>query len=173
MMDKNIAKFTLCRSLIELLGEEEAIADLYRLYHRHPEMFDSENELKAIIEQVVNEPDLITKNPKPKNDKDFMAYKQLNARKIADVGIRNDNGKNVIFHANKKNIDKFSEDIRKQMSVEASSANAAPTRLDHYADKSNDLSRCNKALSTPDGDIIQQNNLECQESNQTTHKRSK
>ena len=173
MMDKNIAKFTLCKSLIELLGEEEAIADLYRLYHRHPEMFDSENELKAIIEQVVNEPDLITKNPKPKNDKDFMAYKQLNERKIADVEIRNDNGKNVIFHANKKNIDKFSEDIRRQMSVEASSANAAPTRLDHYADKSNDLSRCNKALSTPDGDIIQQNNLECQESNQTTHKRRK
>ena len=34
------------------------------------------------------------------------------------------------------------------MLVEASSAKAAPTRLDHYADKPNDLSRCDKALST-------------------------
>ena len=36
----------------------------------------------------------------------------------------------------------------KQMLVEASSAKAAPTRLNHYADKPNDLSRCDKALST-------------------------
>ena len=37
-------------------------------------------------------------------DKDFMAYKQLNDEKMGDVGIRNDKGTNVIFHANKKKI---------------------------------------------------------------------
>ena len=73
-----------------------------------------------------------------------MAYKKLNDKKMGDVGIHNDGGTNIIFHANKTTM----SNKDKQMLVEASSAKAAPTRLDHYADKPNDLSRCDKALST-------------------------
>lgn len=81
MSKKELARFNLCKSLIELVGVEQATADLYKLYNRHPEMFDNENDLKITIEQVLNKPDLIMENPKPKNDKDFMVYKQLNEKK--------------------------------------------------------------------------------------------
>ena len=74
--DKQLAKFNLCKSLVELLGVEQATADLYKLYHRHPEMFKNEDDLKTTIEQVLNKPDLITKNPRPQSVRDFMAYKQ-------------------------------------------------------------------------------------------------
>ena len=43
---------------------------------------------------------------------------------------------------------------KKQMLVEASSVKTAPTRSDHYANKSNDLSRDIKILSTPAFAII-------------------
>ena len=152
--EKQLAKYNLCKSLVELLGAEQATADLYRLYHRHPEMFKSEYDLKVTIEQVVNKPDLIVKNPKPQSDRDFMAYKQISDKKIADVGIRNDNGANTIFHANKKNANKVSKDIRGQMLVETPSAKAAPTRLDHCANELNSSSRCNNALSATANGII-------------------
>ena len=160
--DKQLAKFNLCKSLVELLGAEQATADLYKLYHRHPEMFKNEYDLKATIEQVVNKPDLITKNPKPQSDRDFMAYKQISDKKIADVGIRNDNGANTIFHANKKNTEKVSKDIRGQMLVETPSAKAAPTRLNHCANELNNSSRCNNALSAPVSDIIPQDSNQSQ-----------
>lgn len=132
-------------------GDKEAIADVKRLYNRHPEMFDNLQDVLNTINEVIKNPEYIEPNPKAKNNKDFMAYKQLDDRKMGDVGIRNDEGTNVIFHANKKNIDKVKE---KQVLVEASSASAAPTRLNHYASKSNDLPMCNEALSTPTNDII-------------------
>lgn len=154
--EKQLAKFNLCKSLIKLVSVEQATADLYQLYHRHPEMFDDENDLKITIEKALNEPDLIIKNPTPKNDKDFMAYKQLNEKKIADVGVRNDNDIGKIFHANKKNVEKFSKDIKEQMLVETPSAKAAPTRLDHCASELTNSPMCNKTLSTSDGNIIPQ-----------------
>ena len=139
--------FTLCKALVELLGKEKALADLQLLYKRHPEMFRDESEVEEIIEQVVREPDLIIKNPKAKSDRDFMVFKKLDDKKMGDVGIRNDNGVNIIFHTNKKNISKFRKIEKSQTLVEASSAKAAPTRLDHYASKSNDLPKCKEAPS--------------------------
>ena len=162
MSKKELARFNLCKSLIELVGVEQATADLYKLYNRHPEMFDNENDLKITIEQVLNKPDLIMENPKPKNDKDFMVYKQLNEKKIADVGIRNDNDSGKIFHANKKNVEKYSENIKKQMLVETPSAKAAPTRLDHCASELTSPPMCNKTLSTPDNEIIQKQHSKSQ-----------
>ena len=157
MSDREIALFNLGKSLVELLGEEQAIADLTLLYKRHPEMFRDKEEVREVIDKVVNEPDLIVRNPKAKNDKDFLAIKQLNSKKIGDIAIRNDNGTNVIFHANKKNTSKFSKiKIEEQMLVEASSVKTAPTRSDHYANKPNDLSRDIKILSTPASNIIPQ-----------------
>ena len=156
MNDKQLARFNLCKSLVELLGVEQATADLYKLYHRHPEMFKNEYDLKITIQQVINKPDLIIKNPKPQSDRDFMAYKQISDKKIADVGIRNDKGENIIFHANKKNTEKVSKNIRWQMLVETPSAKAAPTRLDHCANELNNSSMCDNALSATANGIIPQ-----------------
>ena len=147
MSQTELEIFRLCEKLVELLGDSEAVANLKTLQERHPEMFENKEAVKRLIERVVAEPEIIIKNPKAKNDKDFMAYSQINETKMGDVGIRNDDGVNEIFHANYKNIRRL-EVIRKQMSVEASSAKAAPTRSDHYADEPDSSPRCDKALST-------------------------
>ena len=157
MSDKELEIFALCERLTELLGDKEAIADLKKLYDRHPEMFKDMQEVSQTIKEVVSEPEIIRENPKAKNDKDFMLYKQLDNKKMADVGIKNDEGTNIIFHANKKNISKSSYFKKnKQMLVETPSAKAAPTRLSHCADKSSDLSRDSKVLSTSADNIIPQ-----------------
>ena len=39
MSDKELEIFKLCERLTELLGDKEAIADLKKLYEKHPEMF--------------------------------------------------------------------------------------------------------------------------------------
>lgn len=157
MSEKELEIFALCERLTELLGDKEAIADLKKLYDRHPEMFKDMQEVSQTIKEVVSEPEIIRENPKAKNDKDFMLYKQLDNKKMADVGIKNDEGTNIIFHANKKNISKSSYFKKnKQMLVETPSAKAAPTRLSHCADKSSDLSRDSKVLSTSAKGIIAQ-----------------
>jgi len=180
MNNKSLKIFTLCKALVELVGKEQALADLQLLYKRHPEMFRDENEVAEVIDKVVRKPDLIMKNPKAKSDKDFMVYKKLNDKKMGDVGIRNENDKSVIFHANKKNISKFRKIERQQALVEASSAKAAPTRLNHYASKSNDLPKCQKAHSTPTNETIPQNtnrnqidNNDSESSELKPHKRSR
>ena len=61
--EKQLAKFNLCKSLVTLVGKEQALADLQLLYKRHPEMFRDKNEVAEVIDKVVSEPDLIMKNP--------------------------------------------------------------------------------------------------------------
>ncbi|SQC36301.1 Uncharacterised protein [Helicobacter fennelliae] len=56
---REIALFNIGKSLVELLGEEQAIADLTILYERHPEMFRDESEVKEVIQKVVSEPEII------------------------------------------------------------------------------------------------------------------
>ncbi|MCR2062032.1 hypothetical protein [Campylobacter helveticus] len=166
MSDRELALFTLCKALVTLLGEEQAIADLTLLYERHPEMFENKEGVKKLIEKVVSEPDVIKINPKAKSDKDFMVAKILDDKKMVDIGIRNDNGTNIVFHTNKKNISrfyKFKKDA--QVLVETPSTEVAPTWSDHCADKSNDLSRDIKILSTPDNAIMPQPSQESQEAN--------
>ena len=51
--------FKLCERLAELLGDEEAIADLKKLYTNHPEMFQNIKEVSKIINEVLTEPELI------------------------------------------------------------------------------------------------------------------
>lgn len=111
MSEKTLRIFRLCEELARLLGDKEAIADLKILYDRHGQekdrMFQNMLDVEDIIKKVVeNKPDKIINNPKPKGEKDFMAYKKFNERKMGDVGIRNDEGTNIIFHANKRRIDK-------------------------------------------------------------------
>ncbi|WP_258864965.1 hypothetical protein [Helicobacter sp. MIT 14-3879] len=204
MSNKELEIFELCERLAELLGDKEAIADLKKLYINHPEMFKNMQDVFNTIKEVVSEPQLIIKNPRPKSEKDYIAVKKLNEEKMGDVGIRNDKGTNIIFHVNLSSNRNFKRLAKKevvtgeavhslhtsrpaelggnnqklsganahsvttnnsikQMLVEASSAKAAPTWSDRYADKSfNDLSRCNKALSTSAKDSISQNKDENQ-----------
>ncbi|HFW6691412.1 TPA: hypothetical protein ACICIS_001798, partial [Campylobacter jejuni] len=94
------------------------------------------------IKEVVNNPTIITE---AKRQGAILAVKKLEkSYKAGEIAIENDNGTNVIFHANKKNISKFKE---KQILVETPSANAAPTWSNRCADNLNKLSKCYEAPS--------------------------
>ncbi len=101
-----IEVFELCDRLTNILGEKEAIADLQIFLDNHPEMFKSIEHIRNLINDVVvnNEPDIIVKNPTPKSDKDFIAGKKLNNKKMGEVGVRRDENINKIFHANEKRL---------------------------------------------------------------------
>ena len=58
-MNKTLEIFALCERLAELLGDEEVIADLQRLYARHPEMFVDMQEVSEVIRAVVHAPEII------------------------------------------------------------------------------------------------------------------
>ncbi|WP_054198806.1 hypothetical protein [Helicobacter pullorum] len=158
--ERELALFNLGKSLVELLGEEQAIADLNLLYERHPEMFRDKQEVKEVIEKVVNEPEIIVDATHSNKDIGiFKALKKLDNEKMGDIVIKNDSGTNVIYHANKKSIAKLAKFKKEgQILVEASSAKAAPTRSNHYASKSFDLPKCNKAPSISATEIIPQSN---------------
>ena len=109
--EKQLARFNLCKSLVVLLGKEQATADLYKLYEQHKhDMFDSKEQVAEIIEQVASEPDLIvdaTKNPNEKHY--YKAAKQLDNNKMGDIVIKAEENKKdaEIFHANYKNVKEF------------------------------------------------------------------
>ena len=107
--ERELAIFHLCKSLVDLLGEEQAIADLTLLYKRHPEMFKNKDEVKEVIEKVVSEPEIIIKNPSPMSEKDYIAGKKLNDKKMGEVGVRQDENIVKIFHANEKNVKKLKQ----------------------------------------------------------------
>ncbi|PAF42173.1 hypothetical protein [Helicobacter sp. 11S03491-1] len=90
-------------------GDKEAIADVALLYQRHPEMFENIKDVVETIEKVIKDPDLVMKNPSPnrRSDDEILAAKKLDTQKMGEIGIRNDEGTNVIFHANKKRIREF------------------------------------------------------------------
>ena len=73
---QELALFNLGKSLVELLGEEQAIADLELLFKRHPEMFKDIKEVKELIDKVVSEPDIIINNPSPRSEKDYIDRKK-------------------------------------------------------------------------------------------------
>ncbi|PAF42175.1 hypothetical protein [Helicobacter sp. 11S03491-1] len=85
-------------------GDKEAIADVGKIASLHPEMFENLQDVIRTIKEVLKDPQIIVNNPRPKNDKDFILAKQLNEEKMGDVGIRNDEGTNIIFHVNKKRL---------------------------------------------------------------------
>lgn len=53
---KTLEIFALCERLAKLLGDKEAIADLQRLYARHPEMFQDMQEVSEVISAVCMRP---------------------------------------------------------------------------------------------------------------------
>ena len=157
--EKQLAKYNLCKSLVELLGKEQATADLYRLYehHKKDKMFKDIKEIDELIKEVVSKPDLIIKNPTPKTEKDYMVAKKhldKEPHKMGDVGISNRDGENRIFHANKKAQRKFNR-------YEKIAANGGAVRSLHTPSplswkNGNDKSSGANALSLTANDIMPQ-----------------
>ena len=114
-MSKTLEIFALCERLAMLLGDKEAIADLQRLYAKHPEMFRDMQEVSEVIGAVVCAPEIIVDATHSNKDKGiYKAAKRLNNEKMGDIVIRNNKGRNEIFHANKKNIKEF-ERLQRQI----------------------------------------------------------
>ena len=156
--NKQLARFNLCKSLVGLLGKEQATADLYKLYEQHKKdkMFKDVKEIDELIKEVVSKPDLIIKNPAPKTEKDYMvAKKHLDnePHKMGDVGISNRDGENRIFHANKQGKRNFNRFIKK-------AANGGAVRSLHTPSQTwmggNDKSFGANALSSATNNIIPQ-----------------
>ena len=115
MSEKELEIFALCERLTELLGDKEAIADLKLLQKLHPEMFQNMQEVSTLIQEVVSEPEIIIKNPSPISEKDYIAGKKLNDKKMGEVGVRQDENIIKVFHANEKNVKKMKQLERKEV----------------------------------------------------------
>ena len=103
--EQELRIFQLCKELAKRLGDEEAIADLKALRNLHPEMFKDMQEVANLIQEVVTESKIIiVKNPRPMSEKDYIAGKKLNDKKMGEVGVRRDDNINRIFHANEKRL---------------------------------------------------------------------
>ncbi|WP_104718752.1 hypothetical protein [Helicobacter trogontum] len=162
---KTLEIFELCERLSELLGDKEAIADLQKLYDKHPEMFENMKDVSHTIKEVVSNPEIIV-NAKRENA--ILAVKSFeNQNKMGEVAIENDNGTNIIFHANKKRLSEIKK-VTRQVLVETPSAKAAPTWLDRCASNSNELPKCQETHSIPASSTLAQNSKHTAES--TTNK---
>ena len=122
--EKQLAKFNLCKSLVTLVGKEQALADLQLLYKRHPEMFRDKNEVAEVIDKVVSEPDLIMKNPFFIKENEILVAKKLDSEKMGDVIIKSTKDNAEIFHANKKRLRDFSRLQRLKAKKEADGGDA-------------------------------------------------
>ncbi|WP_300827187.1 hypothetical protein [Helicobacter sp. UBA3407] len=99
MSEKELEIFELCERLAELLGDKEAIADLKKLYEKHPEMFKDMQEVSNVIKEVVSEPEIAVDANKDNRDYEVIKVaKILNAEKMADVVIKNEKGTKVIYN---------------------------------------------------------------------------
>lgn len=78
-----------------------------------------------------------------------LALKKLNIEKMGDVGIRNEDGTNIIFHTNKINIKKFKQFEKKQLMVGTPNSYTQAQSLDERL--------VQKHISSPAKDIIAQN----------------
>ncbi|MCV3406745.1 hypothetical protein L8T94_06355 [Campylobacter lari] len=157
---KDLEIFELCEKLAELLGDKEAIADLRTLEKRHPEMFVDKKQVSNLIQIVTKEPELIIKNPRPKNEKDFIAVKHLQdtKQKIGDIGIRNDDGTNTIFHANISSNRNFKRLAKKEQVVTGEAVHSLHTsRPAELGGNNQKLSGANAHSATTKKIISQEN----------------
>ena len=138
---------------LALKGEKEAIADVELLLKRHPEMFENAKDVVNTINKVVSEPEIIMDNPsvsKYKSKNEILSAKKIDDKKMGDVAIRNDNGTNVIFHANKKKISEFKRLEAKQQTVGSPNSYTQAQSLDGLVQKN---------ISSLIKNIIPQNNV--------------
>ena len=166
MSDKELEIFKLCERLSELLGDKEAIADLKTLLERHPEMFQNKEQVANLIKKVINDPEIIINNPTPKSEKDFIAGKKLDEKKMGEVGIRKDENISKIFHANEKRLKNLELMAKKDVVVDGRNAHTSYTQA-----QSLDGRLVQKNISSTANEIIPQ-----EQQNQTqihTHLRKK
>ncbi|EJC0919127.1 hypothetical protein QDG00_001599 [Campylobacter jejuni] len=128
MSDKELEIFELCERLVYLLGDKEAVADLQTLLDRHPEMFQNKEQVANLIKKVVNDPEIIINNPTPKSEKDYIAGKKLNEKKMGEVGIRKDENISKIFHANEKRLKNLELMAKKDVVVDGRNAHTSYTQ---------------------------------------------
>ena len=158
MSNKELEIFELCHKLAELLGDKEAVADLKKLYTKHPEMFKDMTEVSHTVNEVVSNPDLIIKNPRAIVEKDYIAAKKtLSNRetKMGDVGIRNDSGTNVIYHTNissKRNFERLAK--KKQVAVGEAVLSLHTSRPAELGGNNQRLSGANAHSTTTNKEII-------------------
>ena len=159
MSEKELEIFELCERLAELLGDKEAIADLKKLYEKHPEMFKDMQEVSNVIKGVVSEPEIAVDDNKDNRDYEVIKVaKILNAEKMADVVIKNEKGTNEIFHANKKRIGEFDRLRKKENLLQVETPTPSTRQLNGLELIDENLSSAN-ALSTIDDNIISQNEV--------------
>ncbi|RDU52925.1 hypothetical protein [Helicobacter sp. MIT 01-3238] len=106
MSPNTLRIFELCNELATLLSDKQAIADIKRLYEKHSEdkMFKDMEEVAQMIKEVAQKPEIITE---AKTSNALLAAKRLNSEKMGDIVIVNNDGQNVIIHANKKRLSAF------------------------------------------------------------------
>ena len=164
--ERELAIFYLCKALVDLLGKEQAIADIALLYERHPEMFKNKDEVKEVIEKVVSEPDLIMKNPYFSKEQEVLVAKKLDTEKMGDIVIKNKDGENEIFHANKKRIRDFDRLQRLKTKLEANGGDALSL---HTAGQTyTGANVVSSTLSSASNDIIPQKQQSDTETKQNT-----
>ena len=117
MSDRELEIFELSLTLMEALsGDKEAVADLTKLVSNHPELFTNTEDVSKLIKEVLDSPNLIAKNHRAKQDGDLLVAKKSleeTPHKMGDIGIRNDNGTNVIYHALKQDGRQFDRLLRR------------------------------------------------------------
>ncbi|EDO9612309.1 hypothetical protein GY398_001223 [Campylobacter coli] len=149
MSDKELEIFELCERLVDLLGDKEAVADLQTLLERHPEMFQNKEQVANLIKKVIHDPEIIINNPTPKSEKDYIAGKKLNEKKMGEVGIRKDENISKIFHANEKRIKNLELMAKKDVVVDGRNAHTSYTQaqsLDGRLVQKNISSATNKII---------------------------
>ena len=175
MSDRELEIFELSLTLIEALsGDKEAVADLTKLVSNHPELFTNTEDVSKLIKEVLKSPNLIAKNHRAKQDGDLLVAKkslQEAPHKMRDIGIRNDNGTNVIYHALKQDSRQFDRLLRRAnklgLLVGASlSHTSRPAELD--ADEANAKSSSVKTHSITHRSIISQSPNDDETSSQDT-----
>ena len=131
MSEKVLRIFDICKELASLLGDKQAVADLQILLERHPEMFANLKDLINTIETVAKEPEIIVDATHSNKDIGILkAAKRLDSKKMGDIVVKNNNGVNEIFHANKKNIKEFHR-LHKQVVVGSRDAHFLHPDLDN------------------------------------------
>ncbi|WP_258864484.1 hypothetical protein [Helicobacter sp. MIT 01-3238] len=120
--------FELCNELATLLSDKQAIADLQVLLDRHPEMFRDIESVENLIKNVIEKPDIIVKNPTPQSEKDYIAGKKLDDKKMGEVGIRKDGNASKIFHANEKRLKNLGLLAKKEIVVDGRCAHTPYTQ---------------------------------------------
>ncbi|ELR3617013.1 hypothetical protein QSD02_001665 [Campylobacter coli] len=153
MSDKELQIFELCERLVDLLGDKEAVADLQTLLERHPEMFQNKEQVANLIKKVIHDPEIIINNPTPKSEKDYIAGKKLNEKKMGEVGIRKDENISKIFHANEKRIKNLELMAKKDVVVDGRNAHTSYTQA-----QSLDGRLVQKNISSATNKIIPQQN---------------